>query len=87
MRTLEQLIEASKPILISGEFFNGDEFEEQPAVILPEMTGDEESEYFDDLIEHWYDQDYWYCFDHDENPVGFKCEAFEYEVTSYKEIM
>lgn len=85
MRTFEEIVAACKPILISGEMFNGYPFLDQQAVILPDWTGEEEDAYFDDLIEHWYDKDYWYCFDHDEEIVGFVSEAFEYEVTSYKE--
>ena len=85
MRTLEQLVKACKPILISGEMFDGLPFHDQQAVILPDWTSEEESKYFDDLIEHWYDQDYWYCFDHDEQVDGFICESFQFEVKSYKE--
>jgi hypothetical protein len=86
MRTFEEIVAACKPILISGEMFNGYPFHDQQAVILPDWTGEEEAKYFDDLIEHWYDQDYWYCFDHDEGIVGFECESMGYEVKSYKEI-
>ena len=86
MRTLKQLIKASKIISMRGSFFDMTKFEDAPGVILPEMTGDEEDKYFDDLIEHWYDQDYWFCFDHDEKVEGYISEPFQYEVIEYKEV-
>lgn len=84
MRTFEQLIADCKPILISGEMFDGEKFEDEPAVIFPDWTGEEEAEYHDDLVEHWFDQDYWMVFYHDEEIIGSESESMACTVESYK---
>lgn len=84
MRTLQELIKACTPILISGEMFDGDKFEEQPAVILPDWASEEETEHHDDLIEHWFDQDYWMVFYHEEEIIGNQSECMGCVVESYK---
>ena len=84
MRTLEELIKASTKILISGEMFDGDTFEDEPAVIFPDWTGEEESKYHDDLVEYWFDRDYWCCFYHDEGIIGYESESMCCVVQSYK---
>lgn len=86
MRTFEEIVAACKKILISGVFANGETFEDDPCVILPEWSDDEEAKYYDDLIEYWYDRDYWYCFDHNETIVGYYDMQGDYEITSYKEV-
>ena len=88
MRTLKQLIAACTDILINGKHYIGDTFdgtfEDEPAVILPKLTLEEDRRYFDDLVEHWYNQDYWYCFDFNEPIVGHSSHEMGYEVDSYR---
>ena len=84
MRTLKEIIAACKPILISGEMFDGEDFEDEPAVIFPDWTEEEESAYHDALVEHWFNQDYWACFYHDEEIIGYESESMECCFKSYK---
>lgn len=85
MRTLKEIIAACKPILISGEMFDGEDFEDEPAVIFPEWTADEEDAHHDALVEYWFDRDYWACFYHDEEIIGYKSESMCCVVESFKQ--
>jgi hypothetical protein len=84
MRTFNEIVDACKPILISGEMFDGEVFENEQAVIFPDWTGEEESQYHDDLVTHWFDRDYWICFYHDEEIIGYESESMECVVNSYQ---
>lgn len=84
MRTFKEIVDACKPILISGEMFDGEVFENEQAVIFPDWTGEEESQYHDDLVTHWFDRDYWICFYHDEEIIGYESESMECVVNSYQ---
>ena len=85
MRTFEEIVAACKPILISGEMFDGEDYEDQPSVIFPDWTGEEEAQYHDDLVEYWFNHDYWCVFYHDEEIIGYESEGMECVVNSYKE--
>ena len=80
-----------KPIHISGilldETPDTDEasFVDSLAVVLPEMTGEEEAAHFDDLIESWFDADAFCVFAHDEKIEGYESTNMGIKVTSWKE--
>ena len=84
MRTLEELVSACTPILISGSFLEGGTFEGELSVILPDWTMEEESEHHDALVEYWFDRDYWCCFYKEEDPIDHVSEEFGIRVDSYR---
>jgi hypothetical protein len=87
MRTLEEMLAACKRILISGEMFDGEDFEDELAVIFPDWTEEEEDAYHDAMVEYFFDRDYWMVVYHDEEIIGSESESMECVVKSYKEVV
>lgn len=77
MRTFEELIGACKQVVVAGRWYDETgTFEDGVCAVLPDMTGDEETQHYDNLLTHWYDHDYMFVFSHDDTIDGYEADNF-----------